>query len=432
VDQLTELLGGRFRDPDTGEPLRVPVKSVVIAPTLAGAEADHVEALGLEPPYAVVSDSNTHAALGARVETALARLGKTIPIHLPSRPHADERTAATILSVGEAASAYIAVGSGTINDLVKYAAARLGKRCAVFATAPSMNGYTSLNAALTIKGHKKTLPAVAPEGVFIDLDVMARAPARLIAAGFGDAICRSTAETDWLMAHRLLGRPYRRAAYALLGDLENEMVERAAGLATGERTSVACLTRVLILSGFGMTIAGSSAPASQGEHLISHHLEMMPPEEWCAPFHGEQIAVTTLVMAKLQERVLQRREAPRLAASQLTEDELVAHFGAEVGAACWQEIQPKLLDGERAEELNDTVAKAWLPLRDELRATMRPASSIAAVLAAAGAPRTYAELGLKRCVFSSAVRYARAIRDRYTFLDLAADSGLLDIERMLA
>ena len=57
------------------------------------------------------------------------------------------------------ADALVAVGSGTINDLCKYAAAQDGKPYAVFATAPSMNGYTSKNAAITVDGHKKSLPA---------------------------------------------------------------------------------------------------------------------------------------------------------------------------------------------------------------------------------------------------------------------------------
>ena len=47
------------------------------------------------------------------------------------------------------ADAVIAIGSGTINDLCKYASAADRKPYAVFATAPSMNGYTSLNAAIT-------------------------------------------------------------------------------------------------------------------------------------------------------------------------------------------------------------------------------------------------------------------------------------------
>ena len=106
----------------------------------------------------------------------------------------------------------IAVGSGTINDLCKYASALDGKPYAVFATAPSMNGYTSVNAAITVEGHKKSLPAQAAAGVFFDLEVLAAAPVRLIRAGLGDSVCRCTAQADWLLAHLLLGRPYRARA----------------------------------------------------------------------------------------------------------------------------------------------------------------------------------------------------------------------------
>jgi glycerol-1-phosphate dehydrogenase [NAD(P)+] len=427
VDKLNELLAGRLSDPDTGERLSVPVKAVAIEATLAGSEAELVKSLALEAPFAVVSDPNTHEALGARIERALG--GTVIPVHLGDRPHPDEATTARIMSAGERAGSYIAVGSGTINDLVKYAAARQGKRCAVFATAPSMNGYTSVNAAITVNGHKKSLPAVAPEGVFIDLEVMAKAPKRLIQAGFGDAICRSTAQADWLMAHRLLGRPYSRAPHMLFADLEDEMIARAADL--GDRDAIECLTKVLILSGFGMTIAGSSAPASQGEHLISHHLEMMPPKGWDVPFHGEQIAVTTLVMARLQEDVLARQAPPEFRATRVCESDLKAHFGAEIGAACWAEIASKVFNGQQADELTGKLAVMWPSLREELGTVMRPAGEITAALSAAGAPLKYGDLGLGRDAFADAVQYARTIRNRYTFLDLAADSGLLDVERVV-
>ena len=35
------------------------------------------------------------------------------------------------------------------------------------------------------------------------------------------------------------------------------------------------LARTLVLSGIGMTICGGSYPASQGEHLISHYIDML-------------------------------------------------------------------------------------------------------------------------------------------------------------
>lgn len=431
MEVLKRLLAGDYRDPDTGERLYVPVKSLVIQASLAGCEADVVTRLGLPKPYAVLSDDNTYQALGRRVETALQSTGKLIAIRLGRRPHPDDKTAQRVMHEGNEAGSYIAVGSGTICDLAKYAAARQGKRCAVFATAPSMNGYTSVNAAITVNGHKKSLAAISPEGVFVDLDVLARAPRRLIQAGFGDAICRSTAQADWLLAGRLLGQPYRTVSFAFTADLENQLVGDSAALLKGDRAALSCLIQILLLSGFGMTICGGSFPASQGEHLISHHIEMMAPTGWEPALHGEQIAVTTLVMAKLQDRILARDSAPLLAASKISAGMLRSHFGDEVGLACWKDIQPKLMDNERALRLNERLQAVWPRLKSEIAAVRRPAALIDAALAKVEAPRRYAAIGLPRTTFKDAILHAREIRNRYTFLDLAADSGLLEPERLI-
>ena len=431
MDALRKLLDGAYRDPDTGEFLHVPMKSLVIEPTLAGREGELVKALDLPKPFAVLSDDNTHAALGHRVEAALAPLSEIIPIRLGKRPHPDDKTAARVMQDGERAGSYIAVGSGSICDLAKYSAARQGKRCAVFATAPSMNGYTSVNAAITVHGHKKSLAAISPDGVFVDLDVLAKAPKRLIQAGFGDAICRSTAQVDWLLSSRLLGQTYRTAPFAFIADLENQLVADPAALLRGDRAALSCLIRILLLSGFGMTICGGSYPASQGEHLISHHVEMMPPKGWEPALHGEQIAVTTLVMAKLQDELMAREAAPQLRASKLSAGSLRSHFGDEVGLACWKDIQPKVTDGERASRLNERLQAIWPRLRSEIELVRRPSAEIEKALAKVDAPRRYGAIGLTRAAFKDAILHAREIRNRYTFLDLAADSGLLEPERLI-
>jgi glycerol-1-phosphate dehydrogenase [NAD(P)+] len=54
---------------------------------------------------------------------------------------------------------------------------------------------------------------------------------------------------------------------------------------------------------------------------------------------------------------------------------------------------------------------------------MVPADRIRAVLRRADCPSTPEEIGLTPAFYASAVRNARFLRDRYTFLDLAADSG---------
>lgn len=209
-DALAQLLRGEYPDPDGGPPIGVPVKVVHIAHTLSGIEADIVAPLRLGSRLAIVTDPVTRDVLGVRLERALASLGTILPVVLAAQPHADAQTVETVRRACGSADALVAVGSGTINDLCKYAAAKDGKPYVVFATAPSMNGYTSMNAAITVDGHKQSLPAATPLGVFMDLTVLAAAPARMIRAGLGDSLCRSTAQADWLLSHHLLGKIFRQ------------------------------------------------------------------------------------------------------------------------------------------------------------------------------------------------------------------------------
>ena len=424
-DVLEMILNGAFADPDGGPALGVPTRVVEIAETLEGREAELVERLDLGGRLALVSDANTHTALGARVARALASRVAVTEIRLPGRPHANDTSVEAIRRASSDCDALIAVGAGTINDLCKYAAARDGKDYAVFGTAPSMNGYTSVNAAITVGGHKKSLPAVAAAGVFLDLEVLSKAPKRMIRSGLGDSLCRSTAQADWLLAHLLLDQPYRQAPFALLADDEADLFANSEALLRGDLDAMRALARTLVLSGFGMTLCGGSYPASQGEHLIGHYAEMMAPAAWPEAFHGEQIAVTTLTMARLQERMLDSA-APRLRATAVSEADVTKHFGAELGAACWAAFAAQRLDGARAEALNARLAENWDSFRARLRATLLPAAALEAVLARAGAPRRPADLHWPRAFYRDAVRHAREIRDRYTFLDVAADSGMLE------
>ena len=426
---IDDLISGRYQH--AGQPaLDVLARSVHIQPDLTGKEADVVRALRFPGPFAVISDPDTHRVLGGRVEKALAQLGETIFINLPAHPHADIETANMVAESTADAGSIIAVGSGTINDLCKYAAAKNGIECAVFATAPSMNGYTSVSAAITVDGLKKSLTTVAPVGVFMDLQVLSEAPKRMIQSGLGDSVCRPMAQADWLMNHILYNSTYNTLPFDLLMAEEGPLLANASALVNNDMLAVGGLARTLILSGMGMTICGGSYPASQGEHLISHYVEMMRPTDMPDSFHGEQIAVTTLIMARLQERIL-AGGVPKVSPTKINEASILAHFGPSIGAACWQEFTHKHLDEEGADRLNARLAECWPEVVKRVSAISVPSETIATALGDAGAPTSYADIGLDRSFICEAITYARTIRNRYTFLDLADDSGMLNAEDLI-
>jgi glycerol-1-phosphate dehydrogenase [NAD(P)+] len=360
---------------------------------------------------ALLCDNHTYRALGQQVTDALQADGYRITlINLGSNPHPNEETADYVCAQAKGCSALIAVGSGTLNDLAKYSASRLKRPYAICGTAPSMNGYLSANAAITLKGHKQSLPATLPAAALFDLDVLQTAPDRLHAAGVGDSACRSTAQADWLLSHHLLDTAYDALPFKLLQPYEAEML----------KGKTQALITTLLLSGLGMTLCGGSHPASQGEHLVAHYMDMRYPDTAKISFHGEQIAVTTLFMASLQHSMLSGGVAQWHTSRLPDEADCIAHFGAQSGGSVWKEWNAKLEAIGPREAFNERLAKKWPEIIEEIRGILIPVAAIERGLKQAGAPRMAQDIGWTAEQFDTAARHAHLIRNRFTFLDLSA------------
>jgi glycerol-1-phosphate dehydrogenase [NAD(P)+] len=256
----------------------------------------------------------------------------------------------------------------------------------------------------------------------MDLGVLAAAPPRLIRAGAGDTLCRPTAQADWLLAHLLRGDAYLELPFELLAEDEAGLLAEPEALLAGRMQAMSRLAAALTLAGLGMTYCGGSYSTSQGEHLLSHFLELRERQP-AESLHGEQIAVTTLTMARLQERLL-ARDRLRVFPSELKEADFLERYGPELGPECWQEFTPKLLDQAAAEALNARLASGWASMRVRLAQVAMPAERIAGALRRLGAALQPCDVGWEREAYRDAVLHAAELRNRYTFLDLARDSRI--------
>lgn len=420
---INALTGAGWDDPDTGERVKIPV-SVVIDKALAASADILVKSCGLGASFLVVSDVTTHDVLGWQIEKALVSLGKVVSHIFPAGVRADTVNVAHIARAAGAVDAVVAVGSGTINDLCKYASFRAGKPYIVFGTAPSMNGYVSANASISVDGYKKTLPCHLPKAAFLDLDVLVSSPKRLIRSGLGDSLCRSTAQADWLLSHLLLKTPYRETPFTWLKTCETVLFENSGALVEGDREIMRLLAETLILSGLGMVLCGGSYPASQGEHIIAHSMEMALEHGEVYSYHGEQIGVTTLTMAALQHRLLQ--EKPLLQPVGYSKRELANFFGASLADECSKVAKNKKMGAKQLEAMESCLHRYWDDVQEALYRVMLPADSLRHILQAAGAPVVPAALGWKEEVYNKAIIHAPLTRDRFTFLDLARLSGSLE------
>lgn len=250
----------------------------------------------------LVADEKSFAAIASMLS---CEGGATAPaqhiFHAPAKPTKDKAAAElsnTISEVG--ADSLVVVGSGSLSDIGKFCAAKHGLKLTIIATAPSMNGYASANASLIYKGLKQSFPAKMVDHLMIYPTVIKQAPEAMIAAGSADALAAISADMDWHLSHILLGTPYYpevfEAQLPYFDGLDDPMV----------------LLELLIIQGLGMTAAGSSAPASGGEHMLAHLLEMLEPERCEALLHGELIAITHPIYAAYQQRILASPTPPIL------------------------------------------------------------------------------------------------------------------------
>ncbi|MGF1609868.1 MAG: iron-containing alcohol dehydrogenase [Kiloniellales bacterium] len=421
---IDALVAGDWRVPGSGEAVRLPIESIVIEPSLDGAEADLVAPLHNGKSLMVVSDQFTRAALGERVFRALKPLGNVTEF-VWDRPRCTVEGVEELRHATRHAEALIAVGSGTVSDSVKYATFLDKRAYSVFATSP-MNAYTTPTASVSQGGLKKSLTCHSATGVFFDLEVLARCPARLVRAAFADVICRTTAQVDWLLSHQLFDTPYSETPYVLLSYDEDGLLDHAGELTSGEIDSLAMLTRISAIMGLGTIFTGTTHSGSMAEHMMSHHIDMFAGKSHPGTSHGEQVGVTTLTVSALQNQLLSRDAPPVIRPTRIPVEELTALYGKDMGAAMQEQSGRKAIDAATADRINARFAADWAGFVAPLRAVMLPLQRLWDAMTRAGAARTPQELGVAPEFYRNVVRHARFTRDRFTILDLAGDSGELE------
>ena len=193
----------------------------------------------------------------------------------------------------------IGVGGGKIMDTSKLAASWTNIPWISVPTSSSNDSLSSqaISFLLTREADEKgkSKKAHAPLCVVIDMNIVEKAPHRMLIAGCGDLISNYTAVRDWELAHRLKGEYYSEYAAALSMMSAKLVVENARMVKDTPGEGARLVLKGLVSSGVAMSIAGSSRPASGSEHLFSHALDLLG----CHAYHGEQSGVGTIMMMYL-------------------------------------------------------------------------------------------------------------------------------------
>jgi len=188
----------------------------------------------------------------------------------------------------------IGIGGGRSVDIAKMTAFTLKKSFVSIPTSASHDGIAS--PFVSIRGDKPySIIATAPLGVFVDIEILKKAPRRLLASGCGDLMAKVTAVRDWELARDNVGEYFGTYAANLASMSAKIVIENSKNFK--KRPDVRMIVEALISSGVAACIAGSSRPCSGAEHLFSHAIDYLEPG---VGLHGEKCGIGSILISKLQ------------------------------------------------------------------------------------------------------------------------------------
>jgi len=387
----------------------------------------------------VVADATTWKIAGQSVQARLQDAGLVDPPLVFSDPslYAEHRFVDELIAfLAPHRAVPVAVGSGTINDLVKLAAHRTGRRYLCVATAASMDGYTAFGASITRDGAKRTFDCPAPQAVIADTEIIRQAPPAMTAAGYADLQAKISAGADWLLADALDIDPIEPQAWAIVQGGLAEALADPAGARAGNATAIHPLIEGLMLGGFAMQATTTSRPASGAEHQFSHLWDMEHhTHDGEAPSHGFKVGIATLAVAALYEELLARPlhnlDINACCAGWPTRDQMEASVRQRFAGTDFIEtaVQETLAKHPAVETLRHhltLVRTRWPELRLQLADQLLPVTELRRRLSLVGAPTTPEAIGISRPRLRASFQRAYHIRRRFTVLDLAVRTGLLE------
>ena len=405
-----------------------------VQPALAACLAE----LGAREPL-VITDATPKTRAG---EPLLAGWMARLPaasrlLELPAEVHATQDEARALAARLDGAKVLISLGSGAVTDLAKSARdlAVPDSLLISLPTAASVTAYTSALTVLLVDGVKRTLPARAPDYVFVDLTTLAEAPPVMTRAGFGDVLARSVSYGDWWLANQFgLDEGFSVVPGVVMGQAEQAMIDAATDVAAGRPAGVRAVAEGVLRAGLAMSVVNQTAPLSGWEHVISHWLDMTAAGWGRRPaLHGEQVGVATLVAARAYEQDWPRLDRAALAGPldpavrsdwQAAIDAAFATLpgGQAMAAEAWRDVSRKLDAWQAAQPVRQAFVARLDDAQAELNALIRPSREVEAALLAAGAPTRFDQMSQPVTTEAAhqAITHAHLGRARLTLGDLLA------------
>lgn len=383
----------------------------------------------------LVADIHTYEAAGKSVAEILKAEGIKIASCIFDSLEPDEHSVGRAIMYYESdCDAVIGVGSGVINDISKIVANVSGKPYIIVATATSMDGYASATSSMTRDGLKISLNSKCADVILGDLDILCKAPMKMIASGLGDMLAKYVSICEWRIANIITGEYYCEDIAQLVRDALKRCTDNADGLLNRDREAVKAVFEGLVLGGVAMAYAGVSRPASGVEHYFSHVWDMRGVEFGTqVDFHGIQCAMGTYQAVKLYEYLKQQTPDYEKASAYVSSFDLDGWertLRAFLGRGAEAMIAQERSDGKYRVETHcarfRVIQENWDKILKIIDEELPSSQDIKKLMDTIGISTDLNTIGVDTQCARTTFRATKDIRDKYVLSRLAWDLGLLD------
>ncbi len=363
----------------------------------------------------LVSDENTYKVCGEGVYSLLSdKISESIVLE----PNGDvvipneEKIAEIESKLKPETDLIIGVGSGVINDLCKHVSFKHHLGYYIVATAPSMDGYASVGAALILEGMKVTLNARPPKAIIADTAVLKDAPMDMLRAGYGDIIGKYSCLNDWKLSALINNEYFCQAIYDMTFNEADRVKAISKGITSRDENAVKILMEALVTVGVAMSFVGNSRPASGSEHHLSHFFEITGILENKGYYpHGIDVGFSSAVTAQIRENIIAKSPFRQTFDRESWENDIRKIYLTSANGVI--ALQDKL--GWYEEDDSAVVTENWEQIRDILKES--PTSDeFKNMLSDVGLHYDDFEKFYGKEKIKNAIAYAKDLKDRYSVL----------------
>ncbi len=388
----------------------------------------------------IIADDNTWAVAGEQVKKSLEDAGVELeaPYIFPGTPtlYAGYENVTLVREhLKDLDVRSVAIGGGTLNDIVKLANGELERPYMIVGTASSMDGYTSFGASITRDGFKITRNCPGPAGMVADLDIMAEAPQRLTATGYGDLIEKIPAGADWIISDILGIEAIHDLSWKLVQSPLEESLSDPDGIAVNKVEAISGLAEELILSGLAMQAMSSSRPASGAGHNFSHQWEMEGHGlDWEPPLsHGQKVGIGTVASCALYDELF-KLDISGIDPEEVAKKQLSPEANRQrvidlqpipaIQEAAIQQSEAKYVPVDQVAARVQLIKDNWDAIIEQCKPQVYSAAKIADMLKRAKAPYHPAQIDIDKDKMKLTYFQSQTIRSRYNITDLLYDLGI--------